>query len=287
MKKKMRLSIPLGRERSVTLGWRELIQLIAVGVVALEVGFVLSQPGSGGDAHAYWAAQFPDPYANSAVDERDAYLYSPAFLHALTPLRWLPADVFHVVWTIGLAAIVVWLAGPLIAAIVLVPTPFSPVFTEIWFGNISLLLAVVAARGLQTPAWWALAILTKVTPGICLLWFAVRREWSKLGIALGVTAAIALVSFALAPDAWFSWVGLLAASSGVASEAYVPVLPIRLALAGGLIVVGALRSEPRVLPPAIIIALPVFWYASFSILLVWVYQLRQRARSAAAEPTFV
>jgi hypothetical protein len=275
------LSIPFTRDRRLNFGWRDLVRIVALAVVALEVGFVLNQPGSGGDAHAYWAAQFPDPYAGSAVDQRDAYLYSPAFLHALTPLRWLPAELFHIVWTIGLAAIVVWLAGPVIAAIVLVPTPFSPVFTEIWFGNISLLLAVVAARGLHFPAFWALAILTKVTPGVCLLWFAVRREWSKLAMALAVTAGIALVSFALAPDAWFSWVRLLAASSDVASEAHVPNLAIRIAVAAALIVIGALRSEPRVLPPAIIIALPVFWYASFSILLVWVYQLRQRARETA------
>ena len=275
------LSIPFARDRRLKLGWRDLVRIVALAVVALEVGFVLNQPGSGGDAHAYWAAQFPDPYAGSAVDQRDAYLYSPAFLHAITPLRWLPAELFNIVWTIGLAAIVVWLAGPVIAAIVLVPTPFSPVFTEIWFGNISLLLAVVAARGLHFPAFWALAILTKVTPGVCLLWFAVRREWSKLAIALGVTAGIALVSFALAPDAWFSWVRLLVGSSDVASEAHVPNLAIRIAVAAALIVIGALRSEPRVLPPAIIIALPVFWYASFSILLVWVYQLRQRARETA------
>jgi hypothetical protein len=275
------LSIPLTRDRRVSLGWRDLVRIVALGVVALEVGFVLSQPGSGGDAHAYWAAQFPDPYAGSAVDQRDAYLYSPAFLHVLTPIRWLPAPVFHAVWTIGAAAILVWLTGPVIAAVVLIPTPQSPAFTELWFGNVTFLLAVVAARGIQTPAWWALGILTKVTPGICLVWFAVRREWHQLWVAIGVTAAIALASFALAPEAWFSWVRLLAASVEAGSSANVPSLAIRIGVAGMLVVIGALRSEPRVIPLAMIIALPVVWYASFSLLLVWVYQLRQRAREAA------
>lgn len=277
----MRLYIPLTHDRIVNLGWPEVARIVALAVVALEVGLVLTQPGSGGDAHAYWAAQFPDPYFDSAVDQRDAYLYSPAFLHALTPLRWLPAPVFHVVWTIGLAAILVWLTGPLVAAVVLVPTPFSPAFTEIWFGNISFLLAVVAARGLQAPAWWALGILTKVTPGICLVWFLVRREWGKLAIALGVTAVVGLVSFALAPDAWFSWLRLLGASSEAGSAAQAPSLAIRVGIAGLLVAIGALRSEPRVIPPAMIIALPIVWYASFSILLVWVYQLRHRARVTA------
>lgn len=277
----MPLSIPLTRHRTISLGWRDVVRIVALAVVALEVGFILSQPGSGGDAHAYWAAQFPDPYANSAVDQRDAYLYSPAFLHALTPLRWLPAPAFHAVWTIGMAAILVWLTGPLIAAVVLIPTPLSPAFTELWFGNITFLLAVVAARGIQTPAWWALGILTKVTPGIFLLWFLARREWQKLAVATGTTAAIALASFALAPDAWFSWVRLLGASVEAGSAANVPSLAIRVAVAGVLVVIGALRSEPRVIPPALIIALPIVWYASFSLLLVWFYQLRQRARATA------
>lgn len=277
----MRLAISLTRNRTVSFGWRDLVRILALAVVALEVGFILSQPGSGGDAHAYWAAQFPDPYANSALDRRDAYLYSPAFLHALTPMRWLPAPVFHAVWTISHTAILVWLTGPLIAAVVLIPTPLSPAFTDIWFGNITFLLAVVAARGIQTPAWWALGILTKVTPGVCLLWFLARREWHELAVAIGATAAIALASFVLAPEAWFSWVRLLGASLEAGSAAQVPSLAIRIGVAGVLVVIGALRSEPRVIPPALIIALPVVWYASFSLLLVWVYQLRQRARATA------
>ncbi len=48
--------------------------------------------------------------------------------------------------------------------------------------------------GFRYPAAWSLILLTKITPGIGLLWFAVRREWRALAIALGATAAIASVS---------------------------------------------------------------------------------------------
>jgi Glycosyltransferase family 87 len=265
------------------VGWRSAFRAVAVAVVAAEVLFVLVHAGSGGDAHAYWAAQFPDPYAHSAVDQRDAYLYSPAFLQALTPLRLLPADLFHVIWTSGQALILIWLTGPIIAAIVLVPTQFSPVFTELWFGNITLLLAVMAVRGVRSPAWWALGLLTKVTPGICLLWFLVRREWRHFAIASLTTGIIVLVSFVLAPQAWLSWFALLASSSDAASAALLPGLPVRVAIAALIVIAGALRSERRVLALAIIVALPIFWYASLSLLLAWVYELRHERMPAESD----
>ena len=56
--------------------------------------------------------------------------------------------------------------------------------------------------GMRWPAAWAFILLTKISPGVGLLWFAVRREWRNLAIALGVTSAIAAVSFVLAPNLW-------------------------------------------------------------------------------------
>ena len=60
---------------------------------------------------------------------------------------------------------------------------------EIAGGNISLLLALAIVAGFSRPWTWAFVILTKITPGIGLLWFALRREWRSLAIALGATAA--------------------------------------------------------------------------------------------------
>ena len=69
-----------------------------------------------------------------------------------------------------------------------------PVSQEILIGNIHLLLAAAIVLGFRWPGTWAFVLLTKVTPGVGLLWFAVRREWRSLGIALGATAAIVAVS---------------------------------------------------------------------------------------------
>jgi hypothetical protein len=56
---------------------------------------------------------------------------------------------------------------------------------EIVSGNVYVLIAVCAALGLQHASLWAFPVLTKITPGVGLLWFAVRGEWRSLGIALG------------------------------------------------------------------------------------------------------
>jgi hypothetical protein len=75
---------------------------------------------------------------------------------------------------------------------------FPPVALELYHGNIHLLLAAAIGLGLRYPWTWAFVLLTKVTPGVGLIWFAVRREWRQLGIALGVTADRGL-SVALTP----------------------------------------------------------------------------------------
>jgi hypothetical protein len=101
--------------------------------------------------------------------------------------------------------------------------------------------------------------LTKVTPGVGLLWFAVRREWRSLGIALGVTAGLLLVTAPLVP----AWLGSLAANQGYTGPGYftvmVPLLP-RLAAAALLVAWGARTDRAWVLPVAVTIAVPVLWF---------------------------
>ena len=89
---------------------------------------------------------------------------------------------------------------------------FLPIPFEIVSGNVHLIYAAAIVLGFRASFTWALPILTKVTPGIGLAWFAVRREWRQLGIALGVTALIVAVSFALDPSLWRQWFDIIAAS---------------------------------------------------------------------------
>jgi hypothetical protein len=274
-----------GMEGALPATWRlphqtaivRVLKAIAAVIVVAELLYVMTaSPGT--DAHAYWSASLDHPYIHGMANTDDAYLYSPAFLQVLTPLRLLPWPLFWALWVAGMGAILVWLVGPVIAAAVLVPTAFSPVFTEVWYGNIVMPMALVLALGLRYPGLWAFMLLTKVTPGIGLVWFAVRREWRSLAIALGATALIAVGSFLLAPAAWIEWVTVLRANAAAPDPimAHLPPLVWRLAVAATIVAVGAWFGEPRALPLAVVIALPVFWYASLSLLLVWVWQLRTR-----------
>ena len=159
--------------------------LVASGVV-LAVGLVVimtltAEPfepdgfGPGQDARAYWAVPLNDPYAPGSVGQESAYLYSPAFLEVLAPIRLLSWPVFLAVWTSLLLLVLRWLSGPLLFGPLIVLT-----FPELWGGNITILLAAMIVVGFRRPGVWAFALLTKVTPALGLLWFAVRREWRAL-----------------------------------------------------------------------------------------------------------
>ncbi len=97
-----------------------------------------------------------------------------------------------------LVATAIWLGGRRALWVL----AFPPVALELYYGNVNLLIAAAIALGFRYPAAWSFVLLTKVTPGVGLLWFAVRREWRQLAIALGVTAVIVAASVALDGRLW-------------------------------------------------------------------------------------
>jgi hypothetical protein len=189
---------------------------------------------SGMDAMCYWVPALSNLYLHSNWNDQIAYTYSPAFLQLLEPIRLLPWQVFMAVWAAILMAAMTYLTGP---RLILLGLAFFGLM-EIWGGNIELLVALAVVLGFRWPAVWSFVLLTKITPGIGLLWFAVRREWRSLAIALVATAAIVAVSFVLMPDAWRTWPQVLANNVGKnGTWAAVPVpFVIRLPLAMALVV---------------------------------------------------
>jgi hypothetical protein len=253
-------------------GW-----LVAGGAWLLLV--TLAQPlgrqlRTGQEAFCYWIASLHAPYALSDWTQPVAYVYSPAFLQAISPLTNLPWLEFFAVWTALLLLAIRYLTGPRLFAVgILLAT------LELVGGNISLLLAVAMVIGFRWPAAWAFVLLTKVTPGIGLLWFAVRREWRSLGIALGATGAVVLVSAVLMPGAWLEWLDLLvrlAGREGTSAAVPVPFL-VRLPFAVALVVWGARTDRRWTVPVAGMLALPALWYGSLSMLLA-VIALREPGR---------
>ena len=272
-------AIPNSLTRAVRLA-AVLAALLIVGYRVLEI----LQQSSGFDAHAYWAADAAHPYGG-AYETRDAYLYSPAFLQLLAPLRLLPFEAFFVIWTLAAAGVLLWLVGPIWAAALLIPGSYSPVYHDLWFGNVMILMSAALVVGFRYSGAWAFMLLTKVTPGIGLVWFAVRREWRALAMALGITAAIALASFALTPHLWFEWVGSLRSNAATPEVQgwSVASWPFRLAAAALLIGVAARINAKWVLPIALFLAQPVTWFIGFTLATAWIGMHRHRAWLTRAE----
>jgi hypothetical protein len=218
------------------------------------------------DLHAYWITRDGVDYTSQAAGPAGTYLYSPAFAQAIRPLTILPLPLFAAVWTALGAAVLVWLAGRRALLVALIP----PVLLTLVQGQLDLAYAAVAVVGLRWPAAWALPLLTKVTPGIGLAWFLVRREWRQLAIAVGATIAIAAASFVLDPGAWSSWLALLLRTQGPVADPnliYVPVpLLLRAPVALAIIAWGAWTNRHWTVPLAMTLAMPILWVNSVTIL---------------------
>ena len=243
-----------------------------IGLAAYAVYFTTAGAHAG-DAHAYWAADLADAYT-TGVNERDAYLYSPAFLQALAPLKLLPWEAFWVTWTVLNLAVLGWTVGPVLAVVLLLPGPLSPVWVNLWYGNIAILMAAALVLVFRHASAWTFLLLTKITPGIGLLWFAARRQWPYLALAVGVTLAVLGVSFLLAPAAWLDWPERLATTS---PEIFpLPPLPLRLVVAGVIVAAGGYFSARWTVPLAAVLAQPVFWFTGFTMLIAWLGLIRHR-----------
>jgi hypothetical protein len=253
---------------------------IVVAVVLWGLVVVFAEPwgrlwGTGQDARCYYQATLADPYLHSSWNDPIAYVYSPTFLQLVSPLTALPWQAFMAVWTGLLIGAVRFLTGPRLLAAGLL-FPFTAM--EVAGGNVSLLLAVAIVVGFRWPAAWSLVLLTKITPGIGLLWFAVRREWRSLFVALAATAVIAVVSAFVMPAAWRQWLDVIVANAGKGGTwASVPVpLLIRLPLAVALVVWGARTDRRWTVPVASMLALPALWYGGLSMLLAVIPLLPRR-----------
>ena len=230
----------------------------------------------GYDAHAYYqAAALDDPYRATINGGFDAtgglyeYKYPPPLAQALAPLRFIgiPWPAFFGAWTVLLFVSLAWMGRRWTLLLLLL---FPPVLGELWLGNLNLLLGLAVVVGMRRPAAWAFILLTKITPGVGLLWFVVRREWRNLAIALGATAVIAGVSVVLAPDLWSGFIEAsrtqLSATVDVPRQAVPISLPFRMAVAAVLVVWGARTDRAWVLPIAVCVSVPFLWWNVLAVM---------------------
>jgi hypothetical protein len=236
--------------------------MVIAGVVAAVMAAYINYQYDALDAHAYYLARAPGLY-NEVVGKPLAYLYSPVFAQLLAPFQRLPEDLFVALWLAAIVLCLAWLAGPRLLWLAVIVA-----WGDIQSANIHTFMAVAIALSFRYPAAWAFPLLTKVTPGIGVVWFVVRREWRKLAIALGATAAIVAISLAADPQSWIDWIDLLRRSAGSPAISLSALTPLwlRLIIAAAIVVVGARRKAKWAVPIAAMLALPVIWPASLALL---------------------
>lgn len=212
------------------------------------------------DARAYWNVDLVHPYATGVVGDTSAYLYSPAFAQALAPFSNIPFPLFYLLWVGASYLALGWLVRPYPWALAIFALPVT---AELLTGQVHVFIALAIAWGFGRPALWALPILTKITPGIGLFWFLIRREWRSLIEAAGVTLAIVLLSFALSPTAWFDWYDFLRSNSGSSEGFFIA----RVGIGAVVLAFGALTDRRWLVPVVVWFTLPHVWASSWVILL--------------------
>jgi hypothetical protein len=258
------------RQHRRVAGW-SWVQLATAAGFGVGLAMILLMPAyRAGDALAYYLAD-PAPAYAGISGEGANFLYSPVASQVIEPLRLLPWDLFAFVVRLAGVACLAFVAREFTLPILLaVPVlADNPVVMELWYGNINLILAAVAVAGLRWPALWSIALLTKVTPGIGLLWFLARREWRQLGIAAAATLVLVTVSFVVAPGAWTAWMLTLLGPhpNAPATSAWdLGPLPIRLAAAGLLVAWGARAAHAWTVIVAAWLCIPVLWPQTLAVL---------------------
>jgi hypothetical protein len=255
------LSLGAGRLRAIRHGL-SVAGLIVAGYLLLVVAPTVGTFGF--DAYSYWAVDPRAPYpVDVPIGNLGFFAYSPAFAQLVGPLGALPWWAFSFLFVSLLAGTLVWLGGRWTLAWLC----FAPVLIELYHGNVHLLLAAAIVLGFRHPWTWSFVLLTKVTPGIGLVWFAVRREWRSLAVALGATGALVLLSWLLDPRAWSDWLAMLGRGSPADCGTHCVAIPLwpRLVAALAIVVVGARTGRRWTVPLAAMLALPVLWLAGLSM----------------------
>jgi len=157
--------------------------MTGLGVIALAWCVLY---GASADVHSYWAFSPADPYG-ATIGLRDAFLYSPAAALVVLPFHLLPFAAFRLLLIAVDVVCLFYLARSWAIALIALP----PVLGDMASGNIHILLATAIALSFRYPAAWAFPLLSKVTPGVGLLWYAVRREWRRFWIGVAVTGGLA------------------------------------------------------------------------------------------------
>jgi hypothetical protein len=257
---------PLTRGGRAPAEWVRLALFAGAWALGL-LGLAVAVTGThGGDRLVYWSAVGQPLYVHAEFS-KDGFLYSPIIAQLLYPLSLLPWPLFWALFAVAGVATFGWLLAPL--GWVFAPPLVLAVLPVAIDGNIEWLLALAVVFGFRYPGMWAIPLLTKISPGVGIVWFAIRREWRALAIALGFSAALAGVSFIFAPNLWFAWIGMLLENAQTRGDGW-SQLPIslvwRVVLATALIAWGARTNRRWTVIIGVMLSRPDLLLAELSML---------------------
>jgi hypothetical protein len=233
----------------------------------------------GYDSYSYWSIDLNDLYgrAMSSNFALGAFRYAPPIAYLFAPLALLPWWLFLWLWSATSLAIITWLGGRWTLVVLALP----PVALELYHGNVHLLIAAAVALGFRFPWTWAFVILTKITPGLGVLWFAARREWRSFAIAVGATAVLCVVSYVFEPSYWRDFVASIASNLGEPQSYSVPPPAwLRIPIAVVVVLWGARTDRPWTVPIAAMLGLPILWPHGLTVAIAAIPFLRRGDRAA-------
>lgn len=264
----------LGRRAGAAVCANEANLVVAAGSLLLVVVSMLREPAVPWltwDSRVYWEASLaPDLYANARVGALGAYLYSPAFAQLLAPAGLLPWPVFLFGWTFVSIRVAAWLAAGPVRRYRALWLPLATLaILDIGAGNVNVLLAGAIVLTFRWSGSWAAVALTKVTPGMALAWYAVRREWGPLLGALAVTALVIGISAVFESSAWVDWGTVLLSNATPHDLSGDLAIPAAVRFPIGLLLVawGGMTDRRWVVPVAVMLLLPVIWPNTLALLL--------------------
>jgi hypothetical protein len=257
------------------------VWILGLAFAASSVQFYVGSGTVGMDARAYWLTGHEHDLYTAAPKYAGAFLYSPAFALLVRPLTLLPWSVFLALWMVMETAAFVWLLAP-IGWRWAVPALLWCV-PEVVIGNVYAFLALAAVVGMRRPLAWAFPLLTKVTPGVGVLWFVGRRQWWLFGRAVLGTLTIAAASLAIAPNLWADWVRFLLDHGSGGGVSVV----LRVVAASVLVLVAARIDQRWLIAPAMLLATPVIAGISAFTMLTSIPRLAAMRDPPAADPLLV
>ena len=236
-----------------------------VGLIYAAIYLAIHLAGTHTDAQDYWSVSLDQVYAGF-TKFGPGYAYSPVFALMVAPLTAIPYTWFYATWLVTLLLVAFWLVRPLGWAwrlpLLLLTVP------ELLTGNIHLVLAATIVLGFSHPGWLAFPLLTKVTPAVSVIWFAVRREWGPLATTASVTVGLAVGAFVVYPELWVRWIDTLVANAASTGPAAVGLpLAVRLPAAVAVTVFAARTDRRWLVPIAAVLAMPWIYLQSLIVLL--------------------